>query len=770
MALQPFSVAVVVGSNDPLVEATNYKIGAEVYVKLTSAGNPLADVYLDEAGANPITQPLISNSRGLVEFFANAGQYLLEYNDGQQLLSTRIGVGATEHSALTNLNAVGGHDSIYRRAATVAQIEDGDFAVGSRLTVTDRGDAPFNVVAGGTPNGFDILDAGNGNVAVWQPSAHVSAAEIGMSASLTTNDATMKALVERLKVDGISSVTFDSGVHNFQCFEDLAIGRAAVEFRDVSNVKFIGGVATTFKAVTGGFGTDPFSLIRIDKDTKNVEFKGIEFDGDYSNVPEFAGQTANVSSGVIIANWDFSKVASTQDSYEDFSIENIVFDGCTFKNIGGGVTTRRKSANTARGGYTSVSVKDCTFEDAQQSNNSIGADYGYKWLITRNNFYTTIPLSDTVWTIAVDMSRGGIANEISYNRIDKYHYGMKFEYNLTGGVSGTDIENSEVSSMHNNNLTDIGHPTLDNGPGTSSSGSYGIRMSGNNLAEYDNQIAGLFNAANVGAERRLVQGVWSNHANIDGTYHTSDRGSVGGAQLAVNHNSDNSNNGYVCQFKKIRDCDKGIILQAGGKALHNDIRRIQDSAISMQIQDETFANNNNIVDVDKASTGNGAIKGDPSSGATLKYWEVLDNKIDTVDGGAGTGVVMNGAFASAFFSFRYRAGVMTNVATLENQELVSDVLAGDSVKMRLTANPSTRTIIDSQNVKRLNAVDANTFEIEFLKPLPSALFQFSAIEPNQAGTINWINFGTTANTLRLRSVNNSGVPVALPASVMVSVF
>ena len=741
--------------------------GGEVYEVRKTSDNTLATIYSDDAGTTEIVQNGTDNksgSDGVVEFYIADGDYYVEVASVRSYFNVTFNSVQYIFETISDLES--GMSTVgYAPFYNLAKYKSVVFVKDTKskheiLTPTDYGK---------TPDGFADRYVAGGYIARLLVDANMNASAWGVSTTNVSNDANLQAIINSLKNSNCSKIQFQSGTFNFQCFDEINIGRASVVLSDIENVDFIGGVATTFKSVTGGFGTDPFSLLRVSINTKNVEFKGIEFDGDYSNVPEFAGQTANVSSGVIIENWDFSTVASTQTSFPDFSIDNVVFCGCRFKNIGGGVTTRRKSNLKARGGYTSVTVKDCTFEDAQQSNNSVGADYGYKWLVTRNNFYTTIPLSDTVWTIAVDMSRGGIANEISYNRIDKYHYGMKCEYNLEGGVSGTEVENSEVSTMHNNNMTNLGHPTLDNGPGSSASGSYGIRMSGNNLVEYDNQIAGLYNAANIGAERRLITGVWSNHTGVEGTSHASDRGYVGGARVAVNHNSSSKTNSYVCKFKKIRDCDRGVILQAGGQALHNDIRRIQDAAIAMQIQDNTLANNNYIFDVDKASTGNGAIKGGPSSGATLKYWEVLDNTIDTVDGGAGTGVVMNGVFGAAFFSFRYRAGVMTNVATLENQELVSDVLSGDAVKVALTGNPSTRTILNSKNVKSLNAVDANTFEIEFLKPLPTASFQFSAIEPNKAGTINWINFGTTTNTLRLRSVDNTGTPVALPASIMVSI-
>ena len=52
-----------------------------------------------------------------------------------------------------------------RTPATVAEIAAGKHKAGSRLEVTDRSAAAFDVVAGGTPNGYDVLDAGNGNTA-----------------------------------------------------------------------------------------------------------------------------------------------------------------------------------------------------------------------------------------------------------------------------------------------------------------------------------------------------------------------------------------------------------------------------------------------------------------------------------------------------------------------------------------------------------------------------------------------------------------------------
>jgi hypothetical protein len=93
-------------------------------------------------------------------------------------------VHVSDHNQTTNRNAVGAHDQIYRRKTTVAEIESGVFSVGDILEVSDRANAPFNVVAGGTPNGFNILDAGNGNTAVYTPSDKVSKDAVGSTNSV----------------------------------------------------------------------------------------------------------------------------------------------------------------------------------------------------------------------------------------------------------------------------------------------------------------------------------------------------------------------------------------------------------------------------------------------------------------------------------------------------------------------------------------------------------------------------------------------------------
>lgn len=64
--------------------------------------------------------------------------------------------------------------------ATVASLAQGRFAVGRRVTVTDRAGAEFVVQPGGTANGIDIIGAGAGRTAVLQIKSVMSAHAFGI--------------------------------------------------------------------------------------------------------------------------------------------------------------------------------------------------------------------------------------------------------------------------------------------------------------------------------------------------------------------------------------------------------------------------------------------------------------------------------------------------------------------------------------------------------------------------------------------------------------
>ncbi|MBD2865723.1 hypothetical protein [Paenibacillus oceani] len=64
------------------------------------------------------------------------------------------------------VSAMGGRIDPGAHVTTVAELASGVFPAGTKLALSDRSMGAFDVSTGGTPNGFDVLDAGNGNTAV----------------------------------------------------------------------------------------------------------------------------------------------------------------------------------------------------------------------------------------------------------------------------------------------------------------------------------------------------------------------------------------------------------------------------------------------------------------------------------------------------------------------------------------------------------------------------------------------------------------------------
>jgi len=130
-------------------------------------------LYRDNPGGEPnnMSQNLDMNGHKIL----NVGDGGLEsdaINLRQAKAILRVGGGADKfnHNDTLNRNAVGAHDDIYRRKTTVAEIQSGVFSGGCLLSVSDRDDAPFNIEPTGSYiiNGFNILNAGTGKVAVLQ--------------------------------------------------------------------------------------------------------------------------------------------------------------------------------------------------------------------------------------------------------------------------------------------------------------------------------------------------------------------------------------------------------------------------------------------------------------------------------------------------------------------------------------------------------------------------------------------------------------------------
>jgi hypothetical protein len=110
------------------------------------------------------------------------------------------------HNTLSGLNVVGGHDSIYRRKTTVAEVATGVFSSGDLLALTDRDNAPFKVVGVGWPesvNGMDVLDAGGGKSALHEYVGEINIVHIGAIRGATTDPETSSPHLQRAATLGV---------------------------------------------------------------------------------------------------------------------------------------------------------------------------------------------------------------------------------------------------------------------------------------------------------------------------------------------------------------------------------------------------------------------------------------------------------------------------------------------------------------------------------------------------------------------------------------
>lgn len=74
------------------------------------------------------------------------------------------------------------------KSVSINDVASGLYVVGDSVFINERSGALFEVVAGGLANGIDILDAGNGNTAVYKPKNSIKPRELGaVSGEVSTN-------------------------------------------------------------------------------------------------------------------------------------------------------------------------------------------------------------------------------------------------------------------------------------------------------------------------------------------------------------------------------------------------------------------------------------------------------------------------------------------------------------------------------------------------------------------------------------------------------
>lgn len=169
-----------------------------------------------------------------------------------------------------------GYGGLYLRRTTVAEIATGTFPVGAQLAVTDRADGHFTVVSGGTANGTYILNAGNGNTAVYQIPADgfVNVKELGGKSGVDSSSAVLAA-------HSLSNLVYYPDNDVYQISYDVNTGnRSFITYSGQTGIRIKGSAATIKDVSVFAVGTS--YLVDI---FKFVACKDIYIDVNFDATP-----------------------------------------------------------------------------------------------------------------------------------------------------------------------------------------------------------------------------------------------------------------------------------------------------------------------------------------------------------------------------------------------------------------------------------------------------------------------------------------------------
>lgn len=323
-----------------------------------------------------------------------------------------------DHSTDLNRNAVGAHDQIYRRQdATLAQLAAGEYAVGSKLRFAELAGAEFDVVAGGTPNGYDIRDAGGGNTAVLNTAfidEEVNVLWFGATAdaflsdaitpnpSRTDNHGAMQAAVIYAESKGINGVYVPSNRLGYYSSAPIRTKRETAQFTttvttgitirgDGKDSILVGSGAAPANYVAGvNVGNDCILAIHC----SNAIVKELQFRGAPAGI--FLGHDP--------------RTGSTDRSY--VCLNNV--ENCWFYRIGTGVIH-----TPSRDAHFYNRFNNLHFQDFQIAiHQSLPVDNSTTTAVANRNFYETIKMNNGWAGFVLENGDTGVIESCNFESIN----------------------------------------------------------------------------------------------------------------------------------------------------------------------------------------------------------------------------------------------------------------------------------------------------------------------------------------------------------------
>lgn len=224
-------------------------------------------------------------------------------------------------------------DDIYLHQTTVAELASGEFSIGTTVNITDRSQASFKVVAGGSANGFDILNAGGGNTAVLQWSFNLRLEWLGGLPSVPDNTGALSQFRDLLESSGATGL-IGQGEFSYITSPNFNFSNLYIEGE--------GSRKTILKCTGSGraFNIDPGVL---DLQFRyNVNLKGFTVEGN-ALTPSIV-----YAENIAACKWD------DIDVREGNSATGVGFDlnlvvSCEFRNLYSGINAHAQSSVPSEG-------------------------------------------------------------------------------------------------------------------------------------------------------------------------------------------------------------------------------------------------------------------------------------------------------------------------------------------------------------------------------------------------------------------------------------
>ena len=274
----------------------------------------------------------------LVEATSVGGDDLFILRQGGE--DKKLKFSGIRHNDLSNRNAAGAHDEIYRRAATVAQVENGDFDVGAKLSLTDRHDANFDIKGDGWPqaiNGFDVLNAGSSRVAVYQRDpSFINMAHLGASTDLVDNLPVFNHThTIALSIDALFIPKGIFGISDeFEITKTIKLFGAGLYLSDIKN----NGTGNAIKfSTSGGQSCYDLRVVGTNSSSHGVYIASNHFYGQRFGVEETGGDAVFIEpnhwtiklSNLVLFNNRGNGINAVATGFVDGQINDLGVHGCT---------------------------------------------------------------------------------------------------------------------------------------------------------------------------------------------------------------------------------------------------------------------------------------------------------------------------------------------------------------------------------------------------------------------------------------------------------